>query len=161
VPGLTGNVDGRFFKIHYNNSDKYTAGMNKFMNSRINRVLVFQGGGSLGAYEAGAYKAIKESVSSRLRTEGRENESLFHIVSGTSIGAINAALLVSYVKGGRYDDLLKGRIDIDFVARLARKNDADTISNKTFDFSKTTILQLIQDGYIETKEQMKEILAKA
>jgi len=32
------------------------------------------------------------------KIEGRENESIFHIVSGTSIGAINAALLVSYVK---------------------------------------------------------------
>ena len=33
-----------------------------------------------------------------LETEGRGNEPIFHIVSGTSIGAINAALLVSYVK---------------------------------------------------------------
>ena len=68
------------------------------MNSSINRALVFQGGGSLGAYEAGAYKAIKEDLSDLFRTEGKGNEPLFHIVSGTSIGAINAALLVSYVK---------------------------------------------------------------
>jgi predicted acylesterase/phospholipase RssA len=27
------------------------------MNSSINKALIFQGGGSLGAYEAGAYKA--------------------------------------------------------------------------------------------------------
>src|SRR5205814_9307308 len=54
--------------------------------------------GSLGAYEAGAYKDIKEELSRFFRTEGRENELLFHIVSGTSIGAINAAILVSYVK---------------------------------------------------------------
>ncbi|MGA7978212.1 MAG: hypothetical protein WB975_13335, partial [Nitrososphaeraceae archaeon] len=63
-------------------------------------------------------------------------------------------------KKGRYEDLLKAVIDVDFVARLERKNDANTVSNKTFDFSKTTILQLIQDGYKETKQQMKEILAK-
>ena len=68
------------------------------MNSSINRALVFQGGGSLGAYEAGAYKAINENLSDLSRTEGMGNEPLFHIVSGTSIGAINAALLVSYVK---------------------------------------------------------------
>ena len=55
--------------------------------------------------------------------------------------------------------MLKGRVDVDFVARLERKNDSHTISNKTFDFSKTTIQQLIQDGYEETKEQMKQILA--
>ncbi|PWU80363.1 MAG: hypothetical protein DLM72_12575 [Candidatus Nitrosopolaris wilkensis] len=59
---------------------------------------MFQGGGSLGAYEAGAYKAIKEDLSEYFRTEGRGNEPIFHIVAGTSIGAINSALLVSYVK---------------------------------------------------------------
>lgn len=68
------------------------------MNSRVNRALIFQGGGSLGAYEAGAYKAIKEELSQYNRANGRENEPIFHIVSGTSIGAINAAILVSYVK---------------------------------------------------------------
>jgi hypothetical protein len=61
-------------------------------------------------------------------------------------------------KQGRYDDLVKGRVDVDFVARLERKNDSHTISNKTFDFSKTTIQQLIQDGYEETKEQMKGVV---
>ena len=55
----------------------------------------------------------------------------------------------------RYEDLLKGKIDVDFVARLERKNDSHTISNKIFDFTKNTILQLIQDGYEETKDQMK------
>ena len=60
-------------------------------------------------------------------------------------------------KHGIYDDLLKGLVDVDFVARLERKNDSHTISNKTFDFSKTTIRQLIQDGYEEAKEQMKVV----
>ena len=63
------------------------------MNSRVNRALIFQGGGSLGAY-----KAIKEELSQYNRANGSENEPIFHIVSGTSIGAINAAILVSYVK---------------------------------------------------------------
>ena len=48
-------------------------------------------------------------------------------------------------KQGRYEDLLKGKIDIDFVACLERKNDRHTISNKIFDFTKNTNLQLIQD----------------
>jgi len=68
------------------------------MKPSVNRALIFQGGGSLGAYEVGAYKAINEDLSAYFRTEGREDEPIFHIVSGTSIGAINAALLVSYVK---------------------------------------------------------------
>ena len=57
----------------------------------------------------------------------------------------------------RYEDLLRGKIDVDFVARLERKNDSHTISNKIFDFTKNTILQLIQDGYEETKDQMKKV----
>ena len=68
------------------------------MNSRVNQALIFQGGGSLGAYEAGAYKAIKEELSQYNKEKGMRNEPMFHIVSGTSIGAINAAILVSYVK---------------------------------------------------------------
>ncbi|HEU4447806.1 MAG TPA: patatin-like phospholipase family protein [Nitrososphaeraceae archaeon] len=68
------------------------------MNSKVNRALIFQGGGSLGAYEAGAYKAIKEELSQYKREKGLSNEPMFHIVAGTSIGAINAAILVSYVK---------------------------------------------------------------
>jgi predicted acylesterase/phospholipase RssA len=43
-------------------------------------------------------RAINEDLSAYFRTEDRENEPIFHTVSGTSIGAINAALLVSYVK---------------------------------------------------------------
>jgi NTE family protein len=62
------------------------------------RTLVFQGGGSLGAYEAGAYKAIYELLSERDKKTGRVKKPLFHIVAGTSIGAMNAAVLVSYVK---------------------------------------------------------------
>ena len=63
-------------------------------------------------------------------------------------------------KHWRFEDLLTVSVDVDFVVRLERKNDSHTISNKTFDFSKNTIQQLIQDGYQETKEQMKEILAR-
>jgi len=65
--------------------------------SNIHRALIFQGGGSLGAYEAGAYKAINEELSA-LTNIGKGKEPIFHIVAGTSIGAINAAILVSYVK---------------------------------------------------------------
>ena len=44
-------------------------------------VLVFQGGGSLGAYECGVYKA--------LHRHGIE----FDIIAGTSIGAVNASII--------------------------------------------------------------------
>jgi NTE family protein len=58
----------------------------------------------------------------------------------------------------RYNDLLMARVDIDFVIRLERKNDSHTISN-IFDFSKSTIRQLIYDGYEETKPQIKRIVS--
>ncbi|MGC2574865.1 MAG: hypothetical protein WA364_25405 [Candidatus Nitrosopolaris sp.] len=51
----------------------------------------------------------------------------------------------------RYEDLLKSKIDVDFVARLERKNDSHTISNKIFDFTKNTILQLIRTDTKELK----------
>jgi hypothetical protein len=42
----------------------------KNLNSSIHGALVFQGGGSLGAYEAGAYKDINEELSQYLKAEG-------------------------------------------------------------------------------------------
>lgn len=54
------------------NNDKYSTRMrvrrmvadNKKMISGVHRALIFQGGGSLGAYEAGAYKDINEERTS-------------------------------------------------------------------------------------------------
>lgn len=80
---------------------------NNSKSSNAHRALIFQGGGSLGAYEAGASKAISEELSVFLKKQqgvekNQEQEpTLFHIISGTSIGAINAAILVSYVKENR------------------------------------------------------------
>ena len=64
----------------------------------FHRALIFQGGGSLGAYEAGAYKAAFELLTERDKILGRQDKPMFHIVAGTSIGAMNAVVLVSYVK---------------------------------------------------------------
>ena len=61
------------------------------------RVLVLQGGGSLGAYEAGAYKAIYEMITKSDNERGFKGKPFLDIVAGTSIGAINSAVLVSYV----------------------------------------------------------------
>ncbi|HEY5631760.1 MAG TPA: patatin-like phospholipase family protein [Nitrososphaeraceae archaeon] len=61
------------------------------------RVLILQGGGSLGAYEAGAYKAFYEMVTKKDKERGFRDKPLLDIVAGTSIGAINSAVLVSYV----------------------------------------------------------------
>jgi NTE family protein len=61
------------------------------------RVLVLQGGGSLGAYEAGAVQALSEMITAEDMKRGFKGRPLADIVAGTSIGAINSAILVSYV----------------------------------------------------------------
>ncbi len=69
--------------------------MVKFQDKQ--RALVLQGGGSLGAYEAGAYQAIYEKITKADRDKGEKGRPFLNIVAGTSIGAINAAIIVSYV----------------------------------------------------------------
>jgi NTE family protein len=49
-------------------------------------------------------------------------------------------------------------VAVEQVIRIERKNDTHTIANKTFDFSSTTIRQLMRDGYEETLEQETRIL---
>ena len=51
------------------------------MNTGTDRIFVFQGGGALGAYQAGAYEAL------------HENEVEPDWLAGISIGAINAAII--------------------------------------------------------------------
>jgi predicted acylesterase/phospholipase RssA len=67
---------------------------------KVQRALVLQGGGALGAYQAGAFKSLYENIA---RNQGDDNDddngvnnsSFFDIIAGTSIGAINGAILVS------------------------------------------------------------------
>lgn len=61
------------------------------------RAMILQGGGSLGAYEAGAYKAAYQFIKYRNKEAGNIERPIFDIIAGTSIGAINAAILTSYV----------------------------------------------------------------
>jgi NTE family protein len=56
------------------------------------RALVLQGGGALGAYESGVLTVLCKELTYEYR-EG----PLFDIVAGTSIGAMNAAVLISNV----------------------------------------------------------------
>src|SRR5919108_2220081 len=66
-------------------------------NKKKMRALVLQGGGALGAFQAGAFKALYEKITREDKENGNEERPLFDIVAGTSIGAINAAVLVSHV----------------------------------------------------------------
>jgi NTE family protein len=98
------------------------------------RALVLQGGGSLGAYEAGAYKALNEwlfhgggtaSIVEQYKREGRDTSITFDIIAGTSIGAMNAAVLTSYViENGTYEG--SGDRLIDFWEYLSEDSRVDT-----------------------------------
>jgi NTE family protein len=66
-------------------------------NKKKMRALVLQGGGALGAFQAGAFKALYEKITREDKENGNEERPLFDIVAGTSSGAINAAVLVSHV----------------------------------------------------------------
>ena len=65
------------------------------MSSSVNieNVLVLQGGGSLGAYECGVYKAL------------HKHGIKFDIVAGTSIGAVNAAIIAGSKSNNSIKDL--------------------------------------------------------
>jgi NTE family protein len=52
-------------------------------NNRLENVLILQGGGSLGAFGCGVFKALAN------------NNIKLDIVAGTSIGGINAAIIVA------------------------------------------------------------------
>ena len=71
------------------------------MNSNIaipekQRALVLQGGGALGAYEVGVLKVLCKNLHES-KESAKKEEPLFDVVAGTSMGAMNAAVLVSNV----------------------------------------------------------------
>ncbi len=59
----------------------------------MQRALVLQGGGALGAYEAGVFKVLYHWIGNQIQ----EDENIFDVIAGTSAGAINGALLLNHV----------------------------------------------------------------
>jgi hypothetical protein len=59
------------------------------------RALILQGGAALGAYEAGVSKVLYNWIT---KDDPPADQHLFDIIAGTSIGAINAAIIVNHVK---------------------------------------------------------------
>jgi NTE family protein len=61
---------------------------------KIQRALVLQGGGSLGAYEAGVFHILYHWIKKDIK--GNETENIFDIIAGTSIGAVNASIIINH-----------------------------------------------------------------
>ena len=74
--------------------------MQKRRPSAPQRALVFQGGGSLGAYEAGVFHVLYHWIKKDLS----ENENIFDIIAGTSIGAINASIIMNHFLDNKSKD---------------------------------------------------------
>ncbi len=122
------------------------------------RALVLQGGGSLGAYEAGAYQAIYEKITKMDKEKGETGKPFLNIVAGTSIGAINAAIIVSYVVenntwGGSAERLM------DFWEYLSKESSFDQMPGFTawWDYLRNSIHSGIASGeaarrYFSAKE---------
>lgn len=66
-------------------------------SGKVNRVLILQGGGALGAYEVGVLQYLIEFLHEKDLKEGHPNKNIFDIVSGASIGAVNGSILVHNV----------------------------------------------------------------
>ncbi|HXV45517.1 MAG TPA: patatin-like phospholipase family protein [Nitrososphaera sp.] len=70
----------------------YSASKRHTASRRTENVLVLQGGGSLGAFGCGVFKALHNNIH-------------FDIVGGTSIGAVNAAIICGSRSENPVDDL--------------------------------------------------------
>ena len=93
--------------------------------------MVDKGGGSLGAYEAGAYEALYGWLSKRDKEEGKQKNITFDIIAGTSIGAMNAAVLTSYiVENNTYEGSAERLIE--FWKYLSKQSMVDTILGLRF-----------------------------
>lgn len=72
------------------------------------RALILQGGGALGAYDAGVLQVLIEELPKIDELKNEAGRPLFDIIAGTSSGAINAALLAIFYRDKR---TWKGAVD--------------------------------------------------
>jgi NTE family protein len=91
--------------------------------------LVLQGGGAMGAYEVGVLKAI---VNTEVKKDRNADGNYFNVIAGSSIGAINGAILVQ--------EFVKGRSWTKAVAELElfwrKKLSVNSFVDNIHDFSK-------------------------
>ena len=94
--------------------------MTKSSSNPTQRALILQGGGALGAYEVGALQEFCRSLAleDNVNSDRRENQPMFDIIAGSSIGAVNAAILVDNVIHPKDDNADNSKIWNDAVNML-------------------------------------------
>ena len=144
---------------------------NKNNGIRPHRALVLQGGGALGAYEAGVLKRLAEILRKEDEQNGQSGRPLFDIVAGTSIGAINASIIVNYVlKNKSWDGVENELYDFwDFISDplwwLGDKNAYQDVTEKNplFNMLRTNesyydlvwdILRIGRGNFVDFSKQM-------
>ena len=84
---------------------------NNMTTPKKQRALVLGGGGSLGAYEVGVLQVLRNKLEEEDKEVGKksgENGLLFDIIAGTSIGAMNGAILVSqFLQSGDWEEAIE------------------------------------------------------
>jgi predicted acylesterase/phospholipase RssA len=73
----------------------HSSGSNESIKPTRQRALVLQGGGTLGAYEAGVLEVLCKKLSEEDKENNRKDGLLFDIVAGSSIRAMDGAIFVS------------------------------------------------------------------
>jgi NTE family protein len=99
---------------------------------KIQRALVLQGGGTLGAYEAGVLKILCKYFTGQDKKNDEKGRLLFDVVAGTSIGAMNGAILVSKVLENK-----SWKIAVEELERFW--NDKESGLDSTVDIDKTSL----------------------
>jgi NTE family protein len=90
--------------------------------ARSQRALVLQGGGTLGAYEAGVLKVLCKKLMEEDKENGEQGRLLFDVVAGTSIGAMNGAILVSQFLKTQSWEKAAGKLERFWTNQLSAKN---------------------------------------
>ncbi len=98
------------------------------IKNKKHRALILSGGGALGAYQVGVLRKLAERLTQEDKEKPGGNRLLFDIVAGTSIGAMNGAVLVS-----KYLETKDWQTAIDEVGRFWTDKDeglASTVSEQ-------------------------------
>jgi NTE family protein len=110
IEGKDVTVDLKFrLTITNKNNEPSTHTVNVIVTvKKVQRALILQGAVSLGAYEFGVYQELCKQLKEDDAKNGRKNRNLFDIIAGTSIGAMNASIILSsFMKKKNFDDSIE------------------------------------------------------